>query len=147
VIEGLGVDRPELKTGATATVRYVVRETDLASALGIEPSDAFPRVFATSRLVSLMELAAARVMRPLLREGEMSVGVSMNVVHTAATPPGATVRATATYTGRDGKRYVFDIVAEDDGGEIGKATHHRALISVERLEASAAQRSGREAVS
>lgn len=42
-----------------------------------------------------MEVVAARAMAPILDEGELTAGVSINVTHTAATPPGATVRASA----------------------------------------------------
>lgn len=130
----------ELTPGATATVSYTVRESDLASALTLEPADGFPRVFATSRMVSVMEVAAARVLRPLLGPGELSVGITIDVTHTAPTQVGGTVRATATFVGREGKKYLFDLVAEDDGGEIGRGRHQRAIVAAERLEAGAAAR-------
>ena len=65
------MDRPELRPGATATLTYEVRESDLASALTLDAEDRFPRVFATSRMVSVMEVAAARALRPLLGPGEL----------------------------------------------------------------------------
>jgi len=130
----------ELTAGATATVTYTVREPDLASSLALEPTDRFPRVFATSRMVSVMELAAARVLRPLLGPGELSVGITIDVTHTAPTPVGGTVRATATFVGREGKKLLFELVAEDDGGEIGRGRHQRAIVAAERLEQGAAAR-------
>lgn len=128
---------------STASASLTVALSDLASVLNLEPEDAFPPVFATSRMVALMELAAARVLRPHLREGEVSVGVSVDVVHTAATPPGATVTATARFLGRDGKLFLFEVSATDDGGEIGRGTHKRAVVAVERLVAGAARRGAR----
>jgi fluoroacetyl-CoA thioesterase len=125
---------------STASAHFIVAPSDLASALNLEPADAFPPVFATSRMVALMELAAARVLRPHLRPGELSVGVTLDVVHSAATPPGATVTATARFTGREGKLFVFEVVAADDAGEIGRSTHKRAIVSVERLVGGAARR-------
>ena len=125
---------------STASASLTVALSDLASVLNLEPEDAFPPVFATSRMVALMELAAARVLRPHLREGEVSVGVSVDVVHTAATPPGATVTATAKFLRRDGKLFLFEVSATDDGGEIGRGTHKRAVVAVERLVAGAARR-------
>jgi predicted thioesterase len=92
-------------------------------------------------MVGLMEVAAARILAPHLREGEVSVGVSVDVVHTAATPPGATVTATAKLIGREGKLFVFEISAADPGGEVGKGTHKRAIVNSERLLAGAARRS------
>ena len=130
----------ELAPNAAATVTYTVRESDLASALTLEPADRFPRVFATSRMVSVMELAAARVLRPLLGPGELSVGITIDVTHSAPTPAGGTVRATATFVGREGKRYLFELVAADDGGEIGRGRHQRAIVAAERLEQGAAAR-------
>jgi fluoroacetyl-CoA thioesterase len=129
-----------LTPNTSATVTYTVRESDLASALTLEPADRFPRVFATSRMVSVMELAAARVLRPLLGPGELSVGITIDVTHTAPTPAGGMVRATATFVGREGKKYLFELVAEDDGGEIGRGRHQRAIVAAERLEQGAAAR-------
>lgn len=129
-----------LEQGAHAEAVLTVEETDLASALGLAGEEQFPPVFATSRMVALMELAAARVLKPLLAEGELSVGVDISVRHTAATPAGARVLAEARFTGMEGKLFAFEIVAEDDAGEIGRATHRRAIISEERLLAGAAKR-------
>ncbi len=136
------MSRPELSAGAAGRVSLVVSEGDLASVLSSKEGDAFPRVFSTSRMIALMEVAAARALRPLLAEGEMSVGVNLDVAHTAATPLGATVMATGTFLRMEGKVYVFEVVAEDPGGEIGRGIHRRAIVSGERLEAGAAKRMG-----
>jgi predicted thioesterase len=130
----------EPAANSTATAHLTVAPHDLASALNLEPADAFPPVFATSRMVALMELAAARVLRPYLREGEASVGVSVDVVHTAATPPGVTVTATAKFVGREGKLFLFEVSAADNAGEIGRGTHKRAVVATERLVAGAVGR-------
>jgi fluoroacetyl-CoA thioesterase len=129
---------PEIRS--TAVAELTVGEADLASAVGLEKGDDFPRVFATARLVALMEIAAARLLRPHLGDGELSVGVSVNILHTAATPAGGVVVATATYMGRDGKLFVFEVLAADDAGEVGRGTHKRAIVSSDRLTAGAAKR-------
>jgi fluoroacetyl-CoA thioesterase len=132
----------EPEIGASATVDLVVRESDCASALKLsdDPRDNFPAVFATTRMIALMELAGARILHPLLRPGEMSVGAHVDVSHTAATPIGAKVTATATYRERDGKLFVFDVIAHDPAGEIGRGTHKRAIVSRDRLIAGASKR-------
>ena len=132
------MSEPEIKSVATA--QLTVGERDLASAVGLEKADDFPRVFATAQLVALMEVAASRLLRPHLRDGEASVGVSVDILHTAPTPPRGTVVATATYMGRDGKLFVFEVLAADDAGEVGRGTHKRAIISKDRLIAGAAKR-------
>ncbi len=43
----------------------------------------------------------------------------------------------------EGKLYVFEVVATDDAGEIGRGTHRRAIVSVERIMAGAAKRAPR----
>ena len=129
-----------IKAGDMGEASFVVRESDTARALAIAPEDEFPEVFATSRMVSLMELAAARLMRPLLKSGELSVGVGITVKHTAPTPVGSTVRAVATYLGPDGKLFRFKVEAFDDAGAIGEGEHARAIVTAERIEAGAARR-------
>jgi fluoroacetyl-CoA thioesterase len=136
-----GAGEPEI--GSTASVELVVAASDLASALRLGPEDVFPPVLATARMVALMELAAARLLRPFLGPGELSVGLTVEVVHSAATPEGAAVEATARYLGREAKAYLFEVVARDGGGEIGRATHRRAIVASDRLVAGALRRNGR----
>jgi fluoroacetyl-CoA thioesterase len=145
-VTGLATERvrptggPEV--GATATVDLIVRDSDCANALRLsdDPRDDFPPVFATTRMIALMELASARLLHPLLQPGEMSVGAHVDVSHTAATPIGAQVTATATYRGREGQLFVFDVIAHDPGGEIGRGIHKRAIVARDRLLAGAAKR-------
>jgi predicted thioesterase len=132
--------RPEPEIGATASAEIVVTEADLASAFQPGPEDAFPRVFATARMVALMEVAASRVLAPFLGPGELSVGTLVDTTHTAATAPGVRVTATARYVGRENGQYRFEVVASDRGGEIGRATHRRAIVTTQRLLAGAARR-------
>lgn len=136
------INRATLDAGASASVQLTVTPADLASALSLDPLDRFPEVFATSRMVALLELAAARVLQPLLAEAELSVGVTVEVTHSAPTACGETVCATARYTGQEGKFYLFDVFAEDAGGEIGRGTHRRAIISTARLLEGAQRRRG-----
>ena len=126
--------------GATAEASLVVERRDTAAAIALSTEDSFPEVFATSRMIALMELAAAKLMRPLLSEGQLSVGVSLNVRHTAATPVGCAVRAKATYLGAEGKMFRFKVEAFDPAGAIGEGDHVRAIIATDRLLAGAERR-------
>ena len=129
-----------LNIGDTAEAALTVQHSDTAAALSLEPGDSFPAVFATSRMIAIMELAAARAMQPLLQDSQLSVGVSLNVRHTAATPVGCQVRAVATYLGPEGKLFRFRVEAFDDAGPIGQGEHSRAIIAADRLLAGAAKR-------
>ncbi len=133
----------EPEPNATASAELLVSDSDLASAFSWDMKDSFPPVLATARMVALMELASARVLSPLVGPGELSVGVTIDVTHTAATPPGVKVVATARYLGREGKLYVFEVLALDEGGEIGRGSHKRAIISTERLLTGAARRNSK----
>lgn len=132
----------KLRLNDTATAEAVVTEADLASSLARAggASDPFPEVYATPRMVGLMELAAARLVEKELGPGELSVGVSLEVFHTAPTLAGAPVKATARYVGRDGKLFVLKVSVSDPAGEIGHCTHKRAIICAERLLAGARKR-------
>jgi len=125
---------------STSEVSFPIAQADLANTISPDASDRFPAVFATSRLVAFMEIAASRVLKPILEPGELSVGVSIETTHTAATPLGLTIRAVAKYLGVEGRLYVFEVVAFDDTGEIGRGTHKRAIALEERLLAGAERR-------
>ncbi len=88
-------------------------------------------------MISLMEVAAARILVPVLTPTELSVGAHVSVAHSAATPPGSKVVAEAKYlrsepAGR-GKVYVFAVTARDEAGEIGRGEHRRAVVESSRL--------------
>ena len=129
-----------LEIGASAEASLTVQHSDTAQALAISAGDSFPEVLATSRMILLMEVAAARAMNPMLLDGQMSVGVSVNVKHTAATPIGCVVRAIASYLGPEGKLHRFKVEAFDAAGAIGEGEHTRAVIATERLLAGAERR-------
>ena len=59
-----------LEPNASLELAYRVGAADLAKRLSLDAADDFPEVFATSRMIALMELAAARLMRSELEDGE-----------------------------------------------------------------------------
>lgn len=136
---------PFMDIGAVGEATLVVGSADSAKALSHSDRDAFPDVFATSRMIALMELAAARAMTGLLQAGQLSVGVGVDIKHLAATPLGVEVRAEATFLGMKGKLYLFQVRAYDRGGLIGEGAHTRAIVAAERLERGARDRNRAEA--
>jgi predicted thioesterase len=119
---------------------YSIAGADSAQGLRLEERDEFPEVLATSRMIALMELAAARLMRCLLPAGQLSVGVGVDVTHLAATPIFETVRARAIYLGPDGRLHRFRVEIHDAGGCVGAGIHTRAIIRPEDLLARARRR-------
>lgn len=122
-----------METGSKGECVYTVQQKDLASAVAIGTEDAFPEVLATSRMIALMELSAARLMKPLLQPGELSVGVGVDIKHFAPTPVGEEVKSVATYAGQDGKLYLFEVEVFDRAGKVAGGKHTRAIVATDRL--------------
>ncbi len=102
-----------------------------------------PAMLATSRMIELMELAAARLMKPHLRETETSVAIEMKVTHMAPAPVGGMLRAVATSDGIAGRLHRFKVNVFDESGLIGSAEHTRAVVIERRLLAMAQRRAGK----
>lgn len=134
-----------MKAGAQIEFVYTVQKIDLASEVAVSKEDSFPEVFATSKMIGLMEVSAARLMRPLLDKGELSVGVGVDIKHFAPTPVGEEVRAVATYTEMDGKLYLFEVEVFDRAGKVATGSHSRAIVKTERIMEGAAARMAKAA--
>ena len=122
-----------LKPGDSASASFVATDRDMASSLSVSAEDSFPEVFATSRMIALMELAGARLMKRILEPQQLSVGVGVCVKHLAATPNDTQVSAVATFLEMEGKLFKFRVEAFDPAGKIGEGEHTRAVIDGDRL--------------
>jgi Predicted thioesterase len=85
-------------------------------------------VYATPAMVALMEKTCLTSVLPCLPEGFGTVGVKVDIVHTRATPVGMKVTCESTLVAVDRRRLVFEVVACDEKGEIGRGRHERFLI-------------------
>lgn len=126
--------------GVTATLTRVVDVQDLASAFGDDANEKYPDVMSTPAMLGLMERACAEIMRGELKEGQLSVGVTTQLTHSAPTPVGVPVSATARFRGLDGQLFVFDVTASDSQGQVGSGTHARAIVARAAIEKKAASR-------
>ena len=90
-------------------------------------------VFATPMMIALMECAACECLSDCMEEGQTSVGSSISVEHTKASPIGAEITATATIESVSGRRIEFVVTARDNSGEIGKGAHTRYIVDAERF--------------
>ena len=123
-----------VQVGLKNTVSEEVTEARTARAMG---SGSLP-VYATPAMTCLMEKAAAEAVEALVPEGWTTVGISLHVAHTAATPVGLTVRAEAEVTAVEGRKIIFTVRAYDDQGEIGVGSHERFAVAKEKFLAKAA---------
>lgn len=133
-----------MEINQTYQLHHTVKLNDLASSLSPDPDDEFPPVFATSRMIAFMEFCSARFMKPLLQEGELSVGVGIDVKHTVPTLSGEEVIITSTYLGQEGKLYRFKVAVADKHGVVGEGDHTRAIVNPEKLLKIAAKRAGNQ---
>ena len=90
-------------------------------------------VFSTPMMIALMEEAACDALEGDLESGQSSVGMAVNIEHLAASKLGESIVASATVTAVDKRKITFDIKASDSKKEIGKGTHTRYIIDVERF--------------
>ena len=87
--------KPSLAPGIAHELRFTVPVGKTVPHLYPE-SPAFaamPEVFATGFMVGLVEWACIDAIAPHLEDGEMSLGVHIDLSHDAATPPGMEVVA------------------------------------------------------
>lgn len=125
-----------IEIGLKGRAETVVVQSNTAAAVG---SGLVP-VFATPSMIALMEQAAASSLTPHLEEGQGSVGVHLDVSHESATPIGMKVWAESEVTEVEGKQITFAVTAHDEAGPIGRGTHKRVLITVDRFLAKTAQK-------
>ncbi|MDO9403226.1 MAG: thioesterase [Polaromonas sp.] len=119
----------ELKTGARTLVEQVVAQHHLASEFAESAGESYPAVLATPAMVALLERACAKLLGPLLKPDQLSVGAVVNISHTAPTALGELVVAEATFQNKDGHLYWFDVALRDAHGPIGQGRHARAIVS------------------
>jgi enoyl-CoA hydratase len=98
-------------------------------------------VFSTPNMILLMERAARKGIEPYLEPGEESVGAMVHIEHLAATPIGAQVTAFAQVTKIDGRAIDFDVTAFDHKEMIGRGTHRRMIVLLDKVVDRIAQKS------
>ncbi|MGQ0677969.1 MAG: thioesterase family protein [Rhodospirillales bacterium] len=122
--------KPTLKPGLTHAHRFAV--TDAKTVPNLYPEAAsfqeMPRVFATGFMVGLLEWACVGLLRPQLDPGEGSLGLHVDVSHTAATPPGMEVTVEAKVEAVEGRRVDFSVALRDEMEEIARGRHRRAVV-------------------
>lgn len=91
-------------------------------------------VLATPVMINVIEAAALAAVEHLLPAGHQSLGIHLDVSHTAATPIGLRVTATAEVLGVAGRTVSFRVEARDEFEPIGGGTHQRVVVSVERFD-------------
>jgi fluoroacetyl-CoA thioesterase len=91
-------------------------------------------VLATPVMINIIEAAALAAVEHLLPAGHQSLGIRLDISHTAATPVGLRVIATAEVTRVEGRTISFQVTARDEFETIGGGNHERVVVSVARFD-------------
>src|SRR5215472_16987931 len=116
--------------GLTGTAEIVVGPEHTAPFVG----SGRIAVLATPVMINLIEAAALAAVEQLLPSGHQSLGIQLDVSHTAATPVGLRVTATAEVSQVQGRTITFRVAARDEFEPIGGGTHRRVVVSVARFD-------------
>lgn len=104
-----------------------------------------PRVLASGFMVGLIELACIKAINPHLDwPAEQTVGIGFHLDHTAATPPGLTVRVRGTLARVEGRKLTFAVTADDGVDKISQGTHDRFVIRAGKFALKAAEKITKE---
>lgn len=119
----------KVPVGATATQEIeVTRDMTVAHF-----HEHMPEVYGTPIMIYHMEVTAEAAIREFLPEGWITVGVSVNVKHLAATPVGARVTTRAEVIEVGDNTIKFAVEAHDGFEKIGEGVHVRAPVEMERF--------------
>ena len=116
--------------GLTGTAQIVVGPEHTAPFVG----SGRIAVLATPVMINLIEAAALAAVEQLLPSGHQSLGIQLDVSHTAATPVGLRVTATAEVSHVQGRTITFRVAARDEFEPIGGGSHRRVVVSVSRFD-------------
>ena len=120
----------KIKPGLTGTTKITVAHEHTAPFVGSGRIE----VLATPVMINLFEAAALAAIEHLLPPGHQSLGIHLDVSHTAATPIGLRVTASAEVIHVEGRTVTFKVAAHDEFEEIGGGTHQRVVVSVARFD-------------
>ena len=116
--------------GMTNTAEEIVTEKNIALAL----KSGSLKVFATPAMIRLIEETAAELVEKKLPPESTSVGISININHTAPTPLGMKVRAKVKVVSVEGRKIIFEVVVFDERGEIGRGIHERFIVDKKKFQ-------------
>ncbi|MCX7970961.1 MAG: thioesterase [Negativicutes bacterium] len=118
-----------LGTGRTAVVKRIVQHSDVSR----ERHPVLHDVMDTPRYVDLIIRAAVEAVEVFLPEGYITVGRSVELVHTAPTSLGMEVNVKATLVRVEGSHLFFDISVWDELGETAHGHHERVVTRIEHM--------------
>jgi len=132
---------PSLNVGLVYSETMLVETRHTVPHVGPWPGfKDMPDVFATAMMIGFAEQTCIQALKGHLPDGYGTVGVSVNIDHTAPTPVGGVVTANIELLAINKKRLSFAVDLSDDRGIIGSGTHDRMTINLKRFDDAVADR-------
>lgn len=122
-----------MEKGIKNTVCINVTDKNTAKAVGSGTLD----VFATPAMIALIEETAWKSVMPYLKEGDTTVGTSLNIKHLSPTPLNMVIKCETELVDIDGRRLKFETNVYDNAGLVGCGTHERFIVNAEKFQAKA----------
>jgi predicted thioesterase len=104
-------------------------------------------VLSTPWVLALVERAAVDAVAPHLPEGATTVGMSVDLTHSAPSVVGRQARAHVLVEDVEGRKIRFSFQVSDESGQIARGSHVRVVVDRNRFERSAADRAARSKAS
>jgi fluoroacetyl-CoA thioesterase len=128
--------KDSLRPGLTFEFNFTIPETKTVPYLYPESEEfqMMPKVLATGFMIGLIEWACIKfVNRYIDWPKEQTVGIDVKLSHSAATPPGLTVKVKGELVKVEGRKLTFSIVSTDGIDIISEGTHERFIVDAERF--------------
>lgn len=113
----------------TYSIERTVTSNITAKAVGSGSLD----VLATPMLIAMAEEASAKIAQSYIDDTKTTVGTQISCEHNSPTPLNGTVLVVSNLIENNGRSFTFEITASDNKSEIGKLTHTRFVVDVEKF--------------
>ena len=127
--------KTSLATGTRRIEHADVDESNTIDFLGEEL-----RVYSTPSMVHDVEYACWRLIGEHLDPGETSLGVHVAVDHLSATPIGHRVEVAVAVQSVEGRKVTLEAEVRDAAEVVGRGTHVRVVVEVDRLRSGIASK-------
>jgi len=137
-----------LVEGTKVTRRFDIDEGRTIAFMAGDGGDAASnaRVYATPEMIRDIEQTCRDMLLDYIDDGQDSLGTAVNVQHLAPTLLGMWSEVTVTVSKVDGRAVTFEVTVADPVDEVvGKGTHNRFIIDVEKVKAGLAAKAKKAA--
>lgn len=131
----------KIKEGMSITFEKEIRDRDTIGDYG---ATALDYLMSTPSMVAILISASAKLLNPLVPEGSVTVGGSVEVRHEQPTLLGEKVWMVVTVKEVNGDRISLEFVANDKSGVIARGRHERFVVNGEDVLDAAYKRLGVE---